>query len=151
MRKVYVDHEEMGGCVGIFLRDTQVIYAGAEINAAPAKYKNPEFQRLSDELGIDVIWDDAIPELKIYTVPHVYIVATEKCGGYFGVMEDSPVYYLHPSGRCYEIAPDVQALMQLKPGWSERMTPTEDIKIYPSKEIAKQELEFLDVSQIKNS
>lgn len=151
MKKLYVDRKELGGCTGIFLRDTQVIAAGAEINAAPVKMKGPATRRLGEELGIYVIFADALPELPIYTVPHTYIVATVKDGGYIAVLEDSPAYYLHPAGKCYEIAQGIRALLQLEPDWRERMTQTENIRIFPSKEAAKQELEFLDVSQIKNS
>lgn len=155
MKKLYLDRTEDNGCTGVFVKDTEIIPAGTTIYSMPVTDKNSEYQRYADEYDIHFIFDDDIPCIDFYTVPHIDIMAVDSEGGYIGMLgqccdleSDAPVCYIDREKNCYLIAADGADFMKHVADWKNRLEPYGDVVFYRSGEDARHELEFVDIKSL---
>jgi len=158
MRKVYLDETETTMCMGVFVRDAEVIPAGTTISSMSVKHKNREYQRYADEYDIHFIFDDSIPELDFYTIPQVDIFATDSSGGFIGSLGQSadmesnaPICYINRNRKCFMIAKDGRTFLRDVEQWKNLLTPCADVEFFTSKEAAKSKYEFLDGATMEQS
>lgn len=152
MRKVYWDKTAPeNACTSVYVKDAEVIAAGTTVYAMSVKEKNAEYQKYAEEYGICFIFDDKLPKIDFYTVPHVDIFATDGDGGLFGTIggitdlnADIPICYMDQSRTCFWAAENGNAFLAAAGSWRERLSPYEGITFYRSKEEAEQQLEFIE-------
>lgn len=103
---------------------------------------------------IFVIFDDDIPHLEFFTVPHVDIMAQDSSGGFIGIVyqqsdseSDAPVCYIDRDLKCFIISENVEDFLSNLGTWQDNVKPYDKITVYRSKE-AETELEFIDLSDI---
>lgn len=152
MKKLYLDRTELQDCVGVFVKDAQVINAGTTVNAMSEKHKNGEYQRFAEEYGIHFIFRDAIPQVAFYAVPQLDVFATDGAGGLLATLgeetsarSEAPVCFIGQDGKCYLAAESFKEFVQNAAGWQTRLQPFEGLKCYPSKAEAEKELEFISL------
>ena len=147
-KKIYYDISDSDGPTAIFSTEAEYIPAGAVVNAMPIRHKQEVFRRFSEALDIHFIFEDRIPWVDFYSVPYLEIIATDAEGGWIGTLgEDAPVVYIDADRKCWKIADNLHLFLTVTPGWKRSMTPCDMLKIYPSMEAAKEELEFIDISK----
>ena len=157
MKKVYID-QTSNTCTAVFVRDAQVISAGATIYSMPVKDKNSEYQRYAEEYDIHFIFDDHVPQLDFYTIPQVDIFATDSAGGYIGSLgqstdlsSDAPICYIDRNRRCFRIAQNGREFISHAADWKTRLTPCTDVEFYASLSNARETHEFLDLTDLERS
>jgi len=156
MRKVYLDMTKANMCIGVFVKDAEVIPAGATVNAMSVKHKNDEYQRFADEYDIHFIFEDNVPSIDFYTVPMVDIFAVDSAGGYIcsvgqaiDLQKDIPICYIDEDKRCYLIAENGEEFLQKVKQWKERLIPYPEIEFFESFEAARERYEFLDRGKLE--
>lgn len=156
MKKMYLDVTETDGCIGVFVKDVEIVYAGTTVYSMSVKHKNDEYQRYADEYDIHFIFDDDIPKIDFYTIPQVDIWATDSKGGYIGTIgqtsdleSDAPICYIDKNKKCYLIAENGTEFLKKVSSWYENVKIYEDIAFYASREEAMRENEFIDIEQIE--
>lgn len=144
--------------MAVFVRDAQVISAGATICSMPVKDKNEEYQRYAEEFDIHFIFDDHIPQLDFYTIPQVDIFATDSTGGYIGSLgqpvnlrSDAPICYIHRNRLCFRIAQNGSEFLNHAAEWKTRLTPCGEVEFYDSCQQAKESHDFLDLTELERS
>lgn len=158
MKKVYLDQTNATMCVGVYLKDAQIIPAGATISSMSVRHKNSEYERYAEEYDIHFIFDDAIPTLDFYTIPQVDIFATDSRGGYIGslgAMADldgkAPICYIDAQKHCYRIAENAHTFLEHVENWHQLLTPCDDVELYASLVEAAKKYEFLDRASVEQS
>lgn len=156
-RRVYIDCNDFHG-LALFSDDTEteLVLAGAKIEAMPASCKNAEYERFAREYDIHFLFEDAMPALDFYTIPYVCVWAADSAGGFFGTvdglpdLEDSsaPVYYISKEKICFRVADTFKAFVDSPAGWQARLTEANDIALYASREKAEAANEFLPHSAV---
>ncbi|WP_096154114.1 hypothetical protein [Bacillus sp. FJAT-45066] len=153
MRKVYLDRTEVIGAVGVNIEDTEVILAGTTIFPMSAHYKNEEYQKCASDYDIQFIFEDDIPHLEFFTVPHVDIMAKDSKGGFIGTVyqqcdseSDAPFCYINRDLECFIISENEKDFLSNIGTWQDNMKPYDKITVYRSKAEAETELEFIDLS-----
>ena len=151
MKQLYLDKTESEMCVSVFVKDAEVIPAGATISSMSVKDKNAEYQRYAEEYDIHFIFDDGIPQVRFYTVPQVDIVATDSDGGFIGMVgqhfdlrSDAPVCYIDRGRKCYLIASRGREFVERAPVWKHNLTEYDGVRFYSSKKDAEKENEFVE-------
>lgn len=151
MRKVYLDKTAITECTSVWLKDAEAIWAGATIYSMPVKHKNQEYQRFADEYDIHFIFDDNIPALDFYTVPHVEIFAVDSNGGYLGSVGEgidldgnASICYIDKEHNCYLIVNESKDFLKHVVNWQSCLTPYHKVEFFSSKEGAENKYEFLD-------
>ena len=148
-KKVYFDLSDCDGPTAVFSTDAEFIPAGTVVNAMPVRHKQEVFRRFSEALDIQFIFEDRIPWVDFYSVPYLEVIALDSQGGWIGTLgEDAPVVYVDADKKCWKIADNIHLFLSVTPGWKRHMTPWEHVRIYPSLEAAKQELEFVDIHNL---
>ena len=155
MKKLYLDRTEDSGCTGVFVKDAEIIPAGTTIYLMPVSDKNSEYQRYADEYDIHFIFDDDVPCVHFYTVPHIDIMALDSSGGYIGTLgqccdleSDAPICYIDRERKCYLIAENGADFTEHVSDWKTRMKPYSDVVFYQSLEDAQRVLEFIDIKSL---
>ena len=153
MRKVYLDRTELIGAVGVNIEDTEVILAGTTIFPMSAQYKNEVYQKCASDYDIQFIFDDDIPHLEFFTVPHVDIMAKDSKGGFIGTVyqkcdseSDAPICYINRDLECFIISENEKEFLSNIGTWQNNLKPYDKITVYRSKAEAEMELEFIDLS-----
>lgn len=156
MKKVYFDETENHKCIGIFIRDTQVIRAGTTINAMPISDKNEQYKQIAEDYDLHFIFEDQIPNINFYTIPQIDIIATDSNGGYIGTIGQftdlsapNPICYIDANQNAYLIATNMQNLLQNLATWKNNLTPYKKITFYKSKTQAQQQLEFITIQDLE--
>ena len=151
MRKLYLDMTGNQGCTSYFMRDTEIIQAGATVYSMSVSERNEEYQKLADAYDLYFIFDDMKVKVDFYTVPRVDIMAVDSRGGYIatvGAMSDlegdAPICYIDKDKNGYLIARNMRALLENIGNWRSDLKPYEGIRFFQSKEEAAQTYEFLD-------
>ena len=152
MKKVYLDRtESKNACIGVFVKDAEVIAAGTTVYAMSKKDKNAEYERYAKEYGIHFIFEDEIPEISFYAVPQIDIFASDGRGGLFGTVggisdfsADAPICYVDKNLGCFLAAKNGDLFLKTADSWKEQLIPYEEIVFYRSVEEAKQQLEFIE-------
>ncbi|WP_100333599.1 hypothetical protein [Bacillus alkalisoli] len=153
MRKVYLDRTELIGAINVNIEDTEVILAGTTIFPMSAQYKNEEYQKCASDYDIQFIFDDDIPHLEFFTVPHVDIMAKDSKGGIIGTVyqkcdseSDAPICYINRDLECYINSENEKDFLINIGTWQYNLKPYDKITVYRSKAEAETELEFIDLS-----
>ncbi|MGP4072910.1 hypothetical protein ACTWQB_10190 [Piscibacillus sp. B03] len=153
MRKVYLDRTEFIGAVGVDIEDTEVIIAGTTIFPMSAHDKNEEYQKCASDYDIQFIFDDDIPHIEFFTVPHVDIMAKDSKGGFIGTVyqqcdseSDAPICYINRDLECFIISENAEDFLSNIGTWQDNMKLYDEITVYRSKAEAEAELEFIDLS-----
>lgn len=151
MRKLYFDTTQTDMCIGIYIKDTEVIPAGTSVNAMSVKHKNSEYQRFADEYDIHFIFEDDVPNIDFYTVPMVEIFAVDSNGGYIGSLGqatdlegDIPICYIDADKNGYLIAESGKEFLAKAHHWKTELAPYNGIEFFESTEVAQEKYEFLD-------
>ena len=152
---VYYDMCESNGCAAILPREIEVVPAGTTLCSMSARAKNAEYQKYADIYDLRFIFDDDIPQISFYTVPHVDIFARDSLGGLFGTIGQTtgiavvaPICYISDSNECFLIANSLREFLQmLESGhdWRTAMISNRDISFFQSKADAEQSFEFVDI------
>ena len=155
MRKVYLDRTAFSGAIGFNLEDTEIISAGTTVNSMGVHDRNEEYQTYANDYDIQFIFDDDIPHLEFFTVPHVDIMAKDSKGGFAGIVyqecdseSDAPICYINRDLECFVISENVEDFMSNIGTWQDNMKPYDKITVYRSKAEAETELEFINLSDI---
>ncbi len=155
MRKIYLDRTAFSGALGVNLEDTEIISAGTSIYSMGVHDRNEEYQRYANDYAIQFIFDDHIPHLEFFTVPHVDIMAKDSKGGFIGTVyqqcdseNDAPICYINRDLECFIISENVEDFLSNIGTWQDNMKPYDKITVYRSKAEAETELEFIDLSDI---
>lgn len=150
MKKLYYDRSENTDCVGIFVKDAEIIPAGTTVSSMSIKSKNEEYRKFSDKYDIHFIFDDNIPEIDFYTIPQTDIFAFDSKGGFFaavGGITDAdgtePVCYIDNNRKCSIIADSMKDFLESASCWRKNMAPDKEISFFPSKKEAEKEYEFI--------
>ncbi len=152
MENIYFDRTENKGALGIFSKDAKLIPAGTTVYVMSVKENNAEYQRYEKEHDIKFIFDDNIPYMDFYAVPHIDIFAGDSLGGWFGTVEqitdfdvEAPICYIDLQKNCFLISECLSLFwdsMKAGSDWKADMQPLQDIKFYASKEEAQKKLTF---------
>lgn len=157
MRKLYLDMTEYQGCISYFIKDTEIIQAGATVYSMSVSARNEEYQRLADEYDLHFIFDDMNVKVDFYTVPRVDIMAVDSQNGYVatvGAISDvdgeAPICYIDRDKNVYLIARNMRELLEDIGSWRTNLKPYDGIRFFRSKEEAASVYEFLD-RQLSNA
>ncbi|WP_324825604.1 hypothetical protein [Sinanaerobacter sp. ZZT-01] len=155
MKRIYLDRLENRGGIGIYGVDAELIPAGTTLYSMSAKDKNAEYKRYADTYDLRFIFDDNIPEIDFYTVPHIDIFAQDSLGGLFGTIgqitdmeSDSPICYIDKNKNCFFVADNLKAFLGLLPSeedWKTHNIFNHDVTFYRSKADAARSLDFLEI------
>ncbi|WP_066299175.1 hypothetical protein [Bacillus sp. FJAT-29937] len=152
MRKIYLDRTELTGAINVSLRDTEIISAGTTIFSMSVNDRNKEYQKYANDYDIQFIFDDNIPHLEFYTVPHVDILAKDSKGGFIGTVgqqcdleSDAPICYINKDLECFIISDNGEDFLSKIESWQDNLKPYSKITVYRSKAEAEMELEFIDL------
>lgn len=155
MRKIYLDRTAFSGAIGVNLEDTEIISAGTTINSMGVHDRNEEYQTYANDYDIQFIFDDDIPHLEFFTVPHVDIMAKDSKGGFVGIVyqqcdseSDATICYINRDLECFIISENVEDFLSNIGTWQDNMKHYDKITVYRSKAEAETELEFIDLSDI---
>lgn len=155
MRKLYQDRTAFSGGIVVNLEDTEIISAGTTIHSMGVHNRNEEYQTYANDYDIQFIFDDDIPHLEFFTVPHVEIMAKDSKGGFVGLVyqqgvseNNAPICYINMDLECFIISENIEDFLSKIGTWQDNMKPYDKITIYRSKAEAETELEFIDLSDI---
>lgn len=150
---LYWDRTGSAGSIGIIAVDTEIIPAGTTLYIMEIREKNEEYQRFVAEYDIHFIFEDKVPSVPFYTVPHVDIMAVDSQGGFIGTVSqvsdlesESPICYIDKNLECYLIAESEAEFLKNVASWKKNLKPYDKITFYPSKAAAEKELEFFSFS-----
>ena len=148
MKKVYLDTTHANMCIGAIVSDSEVVLAGASVNAMSVKHKNSEYQRFAEEYDIHFIFKDNVPAIDFYTIPMVEVFAVDSVGGYIGSIgqhtdleADIPICYIDSEKRCYLIAANGNDFLSNVHQWKDKLIPYTDIEFFDSFEKAQKKFE----------
>ena len=154
MKKVYIDKSSVPGPTSIWIKDAEVIWAGAVISSMSVKQKNEDYKKIALEHDVHFIFDDEIPVVDFYTVPLVDIFAMDSTGGYIGSIGEAAYFgsnaticYISPQKECFFIADNFSEFIRHLDKWKQHMTPYNELEFFTSKEKAEKNYEFLDMSK----
>jgi len=157
MKKIYLDRLEIRGGIGIYAADAELIPAGTTLYSMSVKHKNAEYKKYADTYDLKFIFDDDIPKIGFYTVPHVDIFAQDSLGGLFGTIgqitdieSDCPICYIDKNKNCFFVADSLKAFLDLlasEEDWKTHKTANHDVTFYQSKADAARSLDFLEVPE----
>ena len=147
-KTVCFDRTGIQGAMSVLLSGARVVPAGTIVSAMPVKYRQEPYISLEQKLNVHFIYADNIPEVPFYSVPMSEVIAYDHLGGYLGISgEDETLLYIHASGACWYLGENAQTLLSLPSDWRDHRLPYSGLKLYPSKESAMAQLEFLKLSQ----
>lgn len=157
MKKVYYDMCDNNGCAAIMPREIEAVPAGTTLYPMRARSKNAEYQKYADIYDLRFVFNDDIPQINFYTVPHVDIFARDSLGGLFGTIGQTtgiavvaPICYIRDGKECFLIANSLKIFIQmLESGqdWRTTMIPDHDITFFTSKADAERRFEFVGISR----
>ncbi len=151
MKKLYIDHTNEGdGPIGIFIQDTEVIYTGTEINAAPSKMRNAPIIQEGSKNGIHFFFDDEDISLGIYTVPFMEAFARDDNGGIFAkeIDDNAPVYYINADLQVFQAASTFQVFITDLESWKVNLRPSQSVQTFSSRADAQLTYNIFDLADI---
>ena len=154
MRKIYIDRNSVPGPTSVWIKDAEVIWAGAVLSSMNVKHKNEDYKKIASKHDVHFIFDDEIPVVDFYTVPLVDIFAMDSTGGYIGSIGEAAYFgsnaticYISPQKECFFIADNFSEFINHLNVWNEHMVPYNELEFFCSKEDAENKYEFLDMSE----
>ncbi|WLR57000.1 hypothetical protein LC048_09080 [Mesobacillus subterraneus] len=155
MRKVYLDRTELTGAINVNLKDTEIKFAGTTIYSMSVNERNEAYKKYAADYDIQFIFDDDIPHIEFYTVPHLDIMAKDSKGGFIGTIDqqcdlesDAPIYYINKDLECLIISENGEGFLSNIESWQDNLKPYEKLTVYRSKAEAEMELEFIDLAEL---
>ena len=158
MEKVYVDATEMAkkGYMGVMIDTHQeVVLAGPTVSAMDVALKE-EYKKYQVHYDLQFIFEDSVPSIPFYTVPHVEIVAVDSVGGFiasvgqsFDIESGAPVYYISEKLECFRVARNGQEFLKNMSSWKNNLKLCDVLKMYPSKIEAEKEVSFIELPPIQ--
>ena len=145
MKTVYFDQTDADGPTAVFSTTARVVPAGTGIHPMPVKYRDETYLRLEEKLDIRFLFQDTVPKVNLYAVPHLEIVAFDRFGGFLGTLDDGKLLYIDGEGNCFEAGREVRDLLIMAPDWRMQLVPHPGLRLFSSREAAEQELEFIEV------
>ena len=152
MKTVYIDQNSVPSPTSIWIKDTEVIWAGTVISSMSVKRNNEDYKKIALEHDVHFIFDDKIPVIDFYTVPLVDIFATDSTGGYIGSIgeaayfgSDATICYISPKKECFFIADNFSEFIKHLDEWKQHLTPYNELEFFTSKEEAEKKYEFLNM------
>ena len=145
MKTVYFDQTSADGPAAVFSSTARVVPAGTGIHPMPVKYRNETYRHLEEKLDICFLFQDTVPEVRFYAVPHLEIVAYDRHGGFLGTLDDGKFLYIDGEGSCFAAGQEVRVLLTMAQDWWKDLVPYPGLRLFSSRETAKQELEFIEV------
>lgn len=156
MKKLYLDVTEAEECMAVYIKDAEIIRAGATIYSMPVKDNNAEYKRYADEYDIHFIFDNDVPQVDFYTVPQVDIIATDSCGGFIGTVgqttdfqSDALICYIDRFHNCYLIAGNAEDFIKCAAIWKNCLKKYDGITFFKEKSEAEKVFEFIDWRKIR--
>ena len=152
MNKVYLDITKRENCPAIYIEDTEVIKAGSTVYPMSSNEKNEIYQQYADNYDIHFIFDDDIIKLSFYTVPQVYVFATDSEGGLIGTVgsftdlqSNLPICYINKNKECFLISNSGKEFLETTKNWKNNLEPYNEVIFYESKLEAEKELSFINI------
>jgi hypothetical protein len=155
MKKIYLDRLESKDAISVFIKNAEVIPAGATLYTMSVEYKNEDYQKYEDNYDLKFIFDNDIPQIDFYTVPRIDIFAQDSLGGLFGTIgeatdidNNASICYINKNKECFSIADSLKAFLKVlesEPDWRKNITPNNNVTFYKSREDAMKNLEFLEI------
>ena len=114
------------------------------------KEKRLVFQKFLDDYAIALMTKEMIPEIQIYTVPYVLVMARTDDGGYIVALDEDgfsskrPICYISEEGECYQVASNGKNFLKGGRAWRESRVPYKELRIFASREEAEKEYDILD-------
>lgn len=150
MRKVYFDVSGDNSCSSVIVKGAEAVPAGATVYSMSVKHKCEEYKKIAEQLDINFIFDDNVPEVNFYIVPRVDIFAVNSEDGFLGTVGaltdiegSAKICYINKNRNCFTVAENLRELLA-RTGWKENMKPDEEIQIFNSLDEAKKNLEFIE-------
>lgn len=149
-KKLYFDMTDPANSgTAVMVKGAEVIPVGTTVYSMPVSDKNPEYDRLASDWDIHFIFDDAVPEIVFYTIPHIDIFAYDSKGGLLGTVNgitdiesDKQIIYIDPERRCYVASQTLKHLLGKGKHWRDSMKVWKKIQFFSSVDEAKSHLTF---------
>ncbi len=151
MSKLYVDNTTHGnGAIGLLIRDTEVIYTGTIINAAPAQCRNEEYPKLAKQFDVHFFFSDDNVQLDLYTVPFMEAFAADSCGGIFAKVDNEPgqIYYIDTNNTPFKVAKSFEDFVKNTAHWRECIEADLSVRAFSSREAAEQVFEIVGLDTL---
>lgn len=156
----YIDMTKTEGCIGLIPENGEtIVFTGVSINSMPLSVKSKEGELYADfarKYGIHFIFDDEIPEIDFYSVPRLDIAATDDTGGFiasvgepFSLSGSARLVYISPDRHTYLITDNSSEFLSIVSDWKTRLSPFDGIRLYTSKEKAKEDYDIIDFEKTK--
>lgn len=157
MKIVYLDETKLQFQCAVFVNDAELISAGATVYAMPVSDKNSTYERYAAQYDIHFIFEDRVPQIDFYPVPHVDIFATDSRGGYLATIgqttdmdSEAPICYIDQNKTCFLLVAHSHEFLQRAENWRKKLRPYDGMVFYPSQQAAERELEFLDLEELSH-
>lgn len=150
MKKLYIDNTKpRNGVVGVFIRDTEIIYTGTAVNSEPRRYRENELVKWAEKNEVRFFFDGEETGVSLYTVPFTEAFATDEDGGYF-VKSCGQIVYIDRDKRTYKLSDSFEGFMKNLADWRERLTEDESVFAFSSREEAEKRFEIIDLDEMIN-
>lgn len=154
----YLDMTQAKGCFGLIPENGEIIVlTGVSVYSMPLSVKRDEGEVYNDfgrKYGIHFIFDDDIPEIDFYSVPRLDIGARDNDGGFiasvsepFSLRDSVPLIYISADRKCYLLTKDATEFLTIVSDWKNRLTPFNEVTLYPSKDDARKDYEIIDLEK----
>lgn len=152
MKTVYYDMSDItAGAVGVFLRDARVMPAGTTLCAAPVQEKQESAYAEFAQKDVHFIFTDDMPEIDFYAVPRVDVFARTTDGllACLGESADvdspAPIVLIDAQRNVRRAAKNLMDMLTSS-NWKDGICEETGVKLYPSREAAMAEVEFIDIA-----
>ena len=151
MKTIYLDQTQNPACISLLIKDAQIIPAGTTHSAMPIRHQNAEYRRFAREYDIHFLFENDLPTIDFYSVPHLDIFARDSRGGYLCSLEaivdfesDAKIIYMDKNRQCFLAAENGRAFLQQVHHWQTNLIPVDGIRFFSSLTAAKKELIFFE-------
>lgn len=142
-------------CIGIMMKDKQVVYTGCTVHREPARYRETEALTPFLQEDFHFFFDDQDPGVELYAVPEVLVLGYDSTGGYFlttcmdvSLGEDFPLFYLSAERVLYAVEGESSQLLTGEYRWREGLRPSDAVRVYPSREAAQKDFTIHDLNEL---
>lgn len=152
MDKICFDYNNRPYAFSVFMKDTQLIPAGASVYSMPVSLKNEVYEKFAREFDVHFIFDDQIPGIDFYAVPFLSIFAVDSSGGMFTSVgsltdfeSDAKIVYIAPDRKIYHLADNGKEFIESIALWRENMKPFSEAELFRDVSHAKEKYRFADL------
>lgn len=141
-------------CIGVAVKEKQVIYTGCTVHQEPARYREAEELEPFRREDFHFFFDDQDPGVELYAVPEVLVLGYDSTGGYFlttcmdvRLDVDFPLFYLSAERVLYAVEGESSRLLTGEYCWRDRLRPSDAVRVYPSRAKAQEDFPIHDLSE----